>query len=36
VELEREGDARNARIARVVAHAELTAQVVQPACHHTL
>lgn len=35
-ELEREGASRRARLAEVVAHAELAGQVVLPMCPHTL
>jgi hypothetical protein len=35
-ELEGEGAARRARLAEVVAGAELAGQVVLPACSHTL
>lgn len=35
-ELEREGATRRARLAEVVAYAELAGQVVLPMCPHTL
>jgi len=35
-ELEREGSSRRARIARVVAHADLCSKIVLPACPHIL
>ena len=35
-ELEREGTSRRARLAEVVAYAELVGQVVVPLCPHTL